>query len=150
MNVLVSDNGFKTDDEQYSYYQLDALPELLSADDELNAVVLSIDTSLETIENLLSPVLGVISLIKIEIPSFSDGRGFTLARQLRLMGYTRGLRASGNLIADQYTMARRCGFDEVEVDDQLAARQPEAQWLYRSNWKSHNYQSRLKTTFNPQ
>ena len=41
-------------------------------------------------------------------------------------------------------MARRVGFDEVEIDDALAARQPEAEWLFRANWTKHDYQARLR------
>ena len=26
----------------------------------------------------------------------------------------------------------------------LAARQPEAQWLFRADWQNHNYQARLR------
>ena len=48
------------------------------------------------------------------------------------------------MISDQYAMARRAGFDEVEISDELAARQPEAEWLFRSNWQQHDYQSRLR------
>ena len=40
-------------------------------------------------------------------------------------------------------MARRSGFDEVEIDEALAARQPEAQWLARADWRAHDYQARL-------
>jgi hypothetical protein len=40
--------------------------------------------------------------------------------------------------------ARRSGFDEVEIPDDLAARQPQDQWLARANWQEHNYQARLR------
>ena len=60
------------------------------------------------------------------------------------MGYAGRLRASGHVLADQYAMARRCGFDEVEIDDDMAARQPEAQWRARADWQAHDYQSRLR------
>jgi uncharacterized protein (DUF934 family) len=60
------------------------------------------------------------------------------------MGYRGRLRAHGPLIADQYAMARRSGFDEVEIPDDLAARQPEDQWLFRADWQNHDYQSQLK------
>ena len=83
-------------------------------------------------------------MIRVDFPSFADGRGFTIARRLRLMGFTGRLRAKGHVIADQYAMARRSGFDEVEIDDALAARQPEDQWLARANWKQHDYQARLR------
>jgi uncharacterized protein (DUF934 family) len=48
------------------------------------------------------------------------------------------------VIADQYAMARRCGFDDVEISDDLAARQPEDQWKFRANWQQNDYQSRLR------
>ncbi|NBT33612.1 MAG: oxidoreductase, partial [Rhodobacteraceae bacterium] len=41
-------------------------------------------------------------------------------------------------------MARRSGFDEVEISADLAARQPQDQWLARANWRAHDYQSRLR------
>ena len=61
-------------------------------------------------------------LLAIDFPSFSDGRGFSLARRLRELGFKGRLRASGRLIVDQYAMARRVGFDEVEVAPDIAAR----------------------------
>lgn len=84
-------------------------------------------------------------MVRVDFPSFMDGRGFTIARQLRRLGFTGRLRACGHVIADQYAMARRSGFDEVEIDDTLAARQPEAQWLARADWHAHDYQARLRT-----
>lgn len=85
-----------------------------------------------------------LRMIRIEFPSFADGRGFTLARRLRQMGYTGRLRARGHVLADQYAMARRAGFDEVEISTDLAARQPEAQWRARADWRAHDYQARLR------
>ena len=77
----------------------------------------------------LIPYLGRTELIAIEFPDFADGRGFSMARRLRALGYEGRLRARGHLIADQFPLARNCGFDEVEIDDAVAARQPEPQWL---------------------
>jgi uncharacterized protein (DUF934 family) len=91
----------------------------------------------------LGPDVREAPLIRVHFPSFSDGRGFTLARRLRRMGYAGRLRAAGHVIADQYAMARRAGFDEVEIDEVLAARQPEAQWRARADWRSNDYQARL-------
>lgn len=68
-------------------------------------------------------------LVSIAFPSSADGRGFSLAKQLRARGYTGTLRAFGPVIADQFGFALSCGFDEVEVPADLAARQPQAQWL---------------------
>lgn len=82
-------------------------------------------------------------LLAIDFPSFSDGRGFSLARRLREMGFKGRLRASGRLIADQYAMARRVGFDEVEIPAALSRRQPAPQWLARADWRDWDHRSRL-------
>ncbi len=88
--------------------------------------------------------LADIALIRVDFPGFSDGRGFTIARRLRAMGFAGRLRARGHVIADQYAMARRAGFDDVEISRDLATRQPEDQWLARADWAAHNYQARLR------
>lgn len=85
-----------------------------------------------------------VPAIRVDFPSFADGRGFTIARQLRLRGFTGRLRARGHVLADQYAMARRAGFDEVEIAADLAERQPEDQWISRADWAAHNYQARLR------
>lgn len=118
MNVIVTDTGFTPDDWQGDI--LDLAPDADTGDAQDAA------------------------LIRIRFSSFADGRGFTLARRLRLQGYKGRLRAAGHVLADQYAMARRAGFDEVEIDDALAARQPEEQWIARADWQSHNYQARLR------
>jgi uncharacterized protein (DUF934 family) len=91
----------------------------------------------------LAPHLPALSAIRIAFPVFSDGRGFTLAARLRRMGFAGRLRAQGHVLADQYAMARRSGFDEVEIADTLAARQPEPQWLARADWQAHAYRARV-------
>ena len=92
----------------------------------------------------LVPYLADLKLIRVAFPAFNDGRAFTVARRLRVLGYKGHLRALGPVIADQYPMARRVGFDDVEIPDDLAARQPEGQWTFRANWQAHDYLSRLK------
>jgi uncharacterized protein (DUF934 family) len=77
----------------------------------------------------ISPLLGRLALVSIGFPSFSDGRGFSLAKGLRQRGFRGTLRAAGPLIADQMRHALGCGFDEVEAPDALVARQPISQWL---------------------
>jgi uncharacterized protein (DUF934 family) len=77
----------------------------------------------------LAPFFDRIALIAIDFPSATDGRGFSLARQLRQRGFTGILRAVGPLFSDQFPQALACGFDEVEIPDASAARQPAEQWL---------------------
>ena len=47
-------------------------------------------------------------------------------RELRDMGYGGRLRAAGPLVADQLRAARRVGFDEIELPEAMAERQPES------------------------
>jgi uncharacterized protein (DUF934 family) len=92
----------------------------------------------------LQPYLAALSTIRVTFPAFNDGRAFTIARRLRTLGYTGTLHAIGPVIADQYAMARRVGFDGVIIPDALAARQPEAQWLARADWQENHYLARLR------
>ena len=91
----------------------------------------------------LQAALHATAIVRIAFPSFADGRGFTLARRLRQLGFAGHLRAHGHILADQYAMARRSGFNDVEIDGKLAARQPEPQWRARANWQAHDHRSRL-------
>ena len=93
---------------------------------------------------LLQAHLAELTLIRVAFPAFSDGRAFTIAARLRRMGYKGAMHAVGPVIADAYAMARRVGFDGVEIPDDLAARQPQEQWLSRADWRAHDYQSRLR------
>ena len=76
----------------------------------------------------LVPFFPRLALISVVFPAFADGRGFSLARLLRRAGFSGELRASGRLVADQITHALRCGFDTIEIAQDIAARQDEAQW----------------------
>lgn len=89
--------------------------------------------------------LDQLTLIRVAFPAFNDGRAFTIARQLRMLGYTGQLLALGPVIADQYAMLRRVGFDGAEIPAELAARQPEDQWQFRAaDWRDNHYQARLR------
>jgi len=76
----------------------------------------------------LAPHLDRLSMIAIELPKFTDGRAYSLARLLRdRHEYTGTLRAVGHVLRDQLFYMWRCGFDEFElaegvnVDDAVAA-----------------------------
>ncbi|WP_296420466.1 DUF934 domain-containing protein [Pseudooctadecabacter sp.] len=137
MTVVVNDAGFASDDWTAPIVALDAL-----AANDGGAV--AVDLASDAEPGRLADRLDTIDMIRVDFPSFADGRGFTIAAQLRRMGFQGRLRARGHVIADQYAMARRSGFDEVEIDEALAARQPEDQWLRRADWQAHNYQARLR------
>jgi len=59
----------------------------------------------------LLPHLGRVALVEVNFPSFGDGRGYSAARILREAGYTGELRAVGDVLVDQLSHMRRCGFD---------------------------------------
>ena len=81
-----------------------------------------------------------LDLISVLFPKAADGRGYSIATRLRRLGYDGELRATGHLIADQYALARSCGFDTVEISQELAERQPEAHWLEAQRAMSLAYQ----------
>jgi uncharacterized protein (DUF934 family) len=130
MNVIVNDSGFTTDD--LNHWADAPGPDVtrlhVAADADLDA---------------LAPHLASLAAIRIGFTAFSDGRGFTLAARLRRMGFCGRLRAQGHVLADQYAMARRSGFDEIEITQALAARQPEDQWQARADWQAHAYRVRV-------
>jgi uncharacterized protein (DUF934 family) len=133
MSIIVTDTGFSADDWTEAFTPKDA------ADDTDQGVDLPSDTDPAALSRFLNA-----ALIRIDFPGFADGRGFTLAALLRRAGFAGRLRAKGHVLADQYAMARRAGFDEVEIDSDLAARQPEDQWLARADWRAGHYQARLR------
>ena len=132
MTQLINDTGFIAEDWSHGFCAG-------TAANDSRALDLPSDTLPEDVDLTTG-----LEMIRIDFPSSADGRGFTIARALRLRGYKGRLRAHGHVLADQYAMARRAGFDEVEVNDAIAKRQPEDQWQFRSDWRAHNYQSRLR------
>lgn len=145
MTIIVTDAGFSEDGLPGDAAATLTLEELQAkGPGELpEGAVLAVANDTDADE--IAPFLDRLSLIVVDFPSFADGRGFSLARRLRQAGYGGRLRAQGHVIADQYGHARRVGFDEVAISDDLAARQPESQWLARSKWQDNFYQKRLQT-----
>ena len=57
-----------------------------------------------------------LALIAIEFPKFTDGRGYSVARQFRdRHGFRGELRAVGHVLRDQLFYMERCGFDAFEL-----------------------------------
>lgn len=92
----------------------------------------------------LAGLMNSVAAIRIPFPSFADGRGFSVAQKLRRMGFNGLLRAQGNVLADQYPLALRSGFDEVEIPNEQAGRQPQSQWQEALTRIEANYLNRLK------
>jgi uncharacterized protein (DUF934 family) len=64
----------------------------------------------------LAPHVGNLALIALVFPRFRDGRAFSQARLLReRYGYSGELRATGEVLRDQFLFMLRAGFDSFEV-----------------------------------
>jgi uncharacterized protein (DUF934 family) len=62
------------------------------------------------------PYLDRLAMIALVFPTFRDGRAYSQARLLRERhGYDRELRATGQILRDQFVFMSRAGFDAFEV-----------------------------------
>jgi len=83
MTVIVTDAGLAPDDWTTPMTPLDA------ADADATALDLHNGTGPDTLAGRLERV----GMIHVDFAAVADGRGFTIAREVRLMGYTGRLRA---------------------------------------------------------
>ena len=64
----------------------------------------------------LVPYLDRLAVVALVFPSFRDGRAYSQARLLRERhGYDGELRATGQVLRDQFVFMSRAGFDAFEV-----------------------------------
>lgn len=72
-------------------------------------LVVAADSPLE----FLAGPLNSLERIVVTSSDFNDGRFFSIGRQIRLLGYRGRLTLVGNVLPDQYTALRACGFDDA-------------------------------------
>ncbi|NWL20814.1 DUF934 domain-containing protein [Pseudomonas umsongensis] len=83
-----------------------------------NAVWLGPDDEVED----LKPWVGELRLIALDFPSFRDGRAYSQAYLLRTrLGWNGELRAVGDVLRDQLSHMRQCGFDSFAVREDKSA-----------------------------
>jgi len=64
----------------------------------------------------LAPYLDRLALVVLTFPNFKDGRAYSQARLLReRYGYRGELRATGQILRDQFLFLVRAGFDALDV-----------------------------------
>lgn len=64
----------------------------------------------------LVPYLDKLTVVALVFPTFRDGRAYSQARLLReRYGYKGELRATGQVLRDQFVLMLRAGFDAFEV-----------------------------------
>ncbi len=145
MPVIIKDGHFVEDQflaEGGGFIQLD---ELSLNTHGLEPAHTGIDVPNDTNPEALAGLMNSVAAIRIPFPSFADGRGFSIAQKLRRMGFNGLLRAQGHVLADQYPMALRSGFDEIEIPNEQAGRMPQSQWKETFGRVHHNYLDRLKS-----
>ena len=89
----------------------------------------------------IEPLLPVLDLVELEFPSFTDGRAYSQATQLReQLGFEGEIRARGNILVDQLQFMRHCGFDSFEITDKRHFKV----WQETYADLSHAYQRRVQ------
>lgn len=84
----------------------------------LHGVWLGPDDDVESLELWL----GVVPLIALDFPSFRDGRAYSQAYLLRSrLGWQGELRAIGDVLRDQLSHMRQCGFTSFAVREDKSA-----------------------------
>ena len=92
--------------------------------DQSNAAAVRIEPGDDA--RALLPHLGRLALVEVNFPVYGDGRGYSAARILREHGYQGELRAVGDVLVDQLSHMRRCGFDSFAPANPLNAADAEA------------------------
>lgn len=133
MTILVTDTGFAPDDWVDGVVPLSAICDYWTADRALG-----VDLSSPELQGSdwvrLGQLIPRIGLIRIRVRDFGDMEAFDLAKAIRNQGYAGRLRAHGAMLARCYTLARRVGFDEIELDPRQASRQPRELWRNVPGW----------------
>jgi uncharacterized protein (DUF934 family) len=62
-----------------------------------------------------------LALVVLNFPAFNDGRSFSIARQLRLDGYSGEIRATGHVMPDLLQFMLQVGFDAFDVSERFSA-----------------------------
>lgn len=133
--IVVRDDGFTADDlAPASFLPVDQI-------DWCSAESACVEIASDADPSSLRDRFAQIHAIRVKFDDSADGRGFSIAARLRRLGYRGRLRAHGHLIADQFRLARRSGFDEVAISQAMSERQPERQWIARA--PAPSYQQRL-------
>lgn len=97
--------------------------------DQSNATAVRIEPG-DDARDLL-PHLDRLALVEVNFSAYTDGRGYSAARILREHGYQGELRAVGDVLLDQLSHMRRCGFDSFAPNhdiDRAAADKAFATW----------------------
>jgi uncharacterized protein (DUF934 family) len=131
MTKIWNESGFVTDDpwiiETEETKAGSNEKAILGLDDFLVKVTESDDTELGVLINPADDVrkleghLDRLALVAVAFPAFNDGRAFSHASLLRArLGFSREVRAVGDVLIDQIPLMLRCGIDSFAVTNATA------------------------------
>ena len=90
--------------------------------------------------NLNELVASAASAVLIEVPAFTDGKVFSLSKQLRYLGFTGDIIVSGKFIVDQVGYLSQCGVSTfIVIDDK---QREETERLLAERIDSYHFQER--------
>ena len=78
--------------------------------------------------------------VRLKVDGFADGRGFSVARQLRLQGFNGVIEIIGDLRSDQLPMAVASGIDSILITAEHGKRCEQTQWLRLGTTERFGYQ----------
>ncbi len=90
----------------------------------------------------LSEHLAQFDVIAVDFPKFADGRGYSIARELRqTYGYQGEIRAVGDVLLDQLYYMQQVGFDAFALREDLSLERGLASFNdYKENYLGPTYQ----------
>ncbi len=69
----------------------------------------------------LAPYVDMLDLVAIHFPTYRNGRGYSAARVLREeFNFSGQLRATGDVLYDQWAMMNRCGINAFELANDIS------------------------------
>lgn len=134
MIILVTDTGFHLDDWRDGFVPLAAVSDQPGATFGQLAIDLSSCHCPVSDWIRLRNLLPRTALIRIRLCHIGDSAGYALATSLRRAGFEGRLRAHGAVLAGHYTLARRAGFTEIELQPHQARCQPREHWQNNDGW----------------
>ena len=117
MRKIIKNGAVVEDDWRGAVLDLQSFTERVEAGEQVADVGVILEPDQPPSE--IPGELNDIPLIAINFPVFTDGRGFSYARELRDKGYPGEIRAVGNFIRDQLAYLQRCGFNAFDFDENV-------------------------------
>ncbi|MDB2668759.1 DUF934 domain-containing protein [Alphaproteobacteria bacterium] len=123
-SYLEDETGLDDAPSLISLERLEAEAETLRARNAPLGVILRAGVKQGEDVRRLAPFLDMVQIVAIEFPVYRNGRGFTSARILREeLKFTGEVRATGDVLFDQWQPMARCGINAFEVDEKVTLEQ---------------------------